>query len=156
MKALLGIFVTLLSIQNSQQEFQDHYYEALSSNLQEDLDKQIHVLENHSTSSLIRAYQGAIIMKRASFEAIVKNKITLFKKGNTLLEKEIKENPNNIEYLFLRLAVQEHAPPILKYNANLTTDKSSIISGFSTLSPTVQKHVLNYSESSEILSSSEL
>lgn len=142
--------------QSIQQEFQDNFYGALSSVSVEVLDNQIKVLDSLPSTSLIRAYQGTVIMKRSSYEVNVKDKIVMFKEGHTLLEKEISKDAENVEYLFLRLVIQENAPSILKYNTNISTDKAVVIKQFLTLSVTVRKHILKYSETSKILSSSEL
>ncbi len=75
------------------------------------------------------AYQGALYMKKADFVKGVKDKIKTFKKGAQILEDEIAKKPSNAEFRFLRLAVQEHAPRILKYNKNINEDKKAVIDG---------------------------
>ena len=153
---LISVFFILSSTFFVQQDIQDKYYKALNSDSLELINNQIGELEKMPTTPIIRAYMGAIIMKRASYEPLVKDKVSIFKKGHELLEGEIIVDDKNTEYLFLRLAVQEHAPNILNYSANISADKSIIINQFHTLSFTVQKQIIAYSKKSKILSPDEL
>lgn len=156
MKILVYIYFSLFITILPQQKIPGNYYQSLSSNKKKVIDEQIKILEQLSTSSQTRAYYGAILMKRSSYEDIVKNKIAMFRKGHDLLEKEIDAFPENIEYRFLRLAVQENAPNILGYHTDLKFDKSIIIKQYEGLSNTLKSHILNYCKSSKILSSEEL
>ncbi|MDH5365651.1 MAG: hypothetical protein OEW67_01590 [Cyclobacteriaceae bacterium] len=156
MKALLIVYFLLLLPILPQQDMASNFYKALSSKEISIIDKQIKELQNLETNSQIRAYQGAIIMKRSSFEEAVKDKIAMFRKGHTALEEEIVKFPDNIEYRFLRLAIQENAPSILGYNSNIKTDKLIIIEQYNNLPQTLKTHILNYSKDSKILSSEKL
>ncbi|MDH5474245.1 MAG: hypothetical protein OEX22_00990 [Cyclobacteriaceae bacterium] len=156
MKLLVHLFLPLFITLLPQQKTSDSYYLSLSSNEKNKIDEQIRSLEEQSTSSQTRAYYGAILMKRSSFEDIVKNKIAMFRKGHDLLEEEIDAFPKNIEYRFLRLAVQENAPNILGYNTDIKVDKSIIVKQYKELPSTLKSHILSYCKSSKILSSEEL
>lgn len=132
------------------------YYTALSGYSEDDIDREISKLDNTRETSLSNAYLGAMLMKKAGFIKGVTIKIKTFKKGAGLLEEEIKKNPDNIEYRFLRLGVQEHAPKILKYNKRLQEDRQEIINGFEKLEPELKKIIKNYSVSSVVIRSSDL
>ncbi len=95
-------------------------------------------------------------MKKAGFEKGVKNKVKTFKQGAKGLEGEIDKNPSNVEYRFLRLTIQEHAPGILKYNKNLNDDKAAVVRGYEKLDVAFKSVVLAYAKNSKVLHESEL
>ena len=159
MKNLIYVPVLLLILISSfvlRSFDKDSYYEALSGQSEESIDKEIAKLDNEKKGSLNNAYLGALLMKKAGFLKGVNNKIKTFKRGAGLLEEEIKSNPNNTEYRFLRLTIQEHAPKILKYNKNLEEDKRVVISGYKKLEPDLQKIIKNYSANSGVIKMEDL
>lgn len=95
-------------------------------------------------------------MKKAGFLKGVNNKVKTFKKGAGLLEGEIRIIRDNVEYRFLRLIIQEHAPKILKYNKNLEEDKKVVLTGYEKLDPDLQKIIKNYSASSGVIKKEDL
>lgn len=102
------------------------------------------------------AYLGALKMKLSGQQKGANLKLKTFKAGRSLLEAEINKHPNNIEWRFLRLAVQEHAPKILKYANNLVEDSEYISSNYHTSPLDLQKIIANYSTNSQELNSSKL
>ena len=158
MKRALNIFLFCLitlsafALQTDKQAF----YKALSSGDEAVIDKELAVLEKAKATSRVNAYKGALTMKKAGFEKGVKSKVKIFKEGGALLEEEIKSNPANAEYRFLRLTVQENAPKILKYNKQLDEDKQVIISGFSKLDGDLKTVVTNYAKDSKVLKAADL
>lgn len=132
------------------------FYEALSSGSQEKIDIEIGKLNNTKTSSLTNAYLGALLMKKAGFLKGAGAKVKTFKNGADLLEEEIKSNPKNPEYRFIRLTIQEHAPAILKYSKNKEEDKNVIVSAFDDLEPDLQRVVRDYSADSKVIKASYL
>ena len=127
------------------------FYNAFSGKTEDEIADMIAVLETETSSSLNLAYQGALYMKKADFVKGVNSKVKIFKKGAQMLEGEIKKKPTNAEYRFLRLAVQEHAPKILKYNKNLDEDKKMVTEAFKTLEPELKKIVKKYAASSAVI-----
>ncbi len=91
------------------------FYRAMESDDQTLVDAQISEL-NLASSNLKNAFLGAMIMKRAGIGGNPFYKLWLFKKGHELLEDAIKGDPNNPEFRFLRLIIQENAPGFLGYN----------------------------------------
>lgn len=79
-------------------------------------------------------------------------KIATFKAGGKLLESAIQSDPNNAEYRFIRLTIQEHAPKILKYNKNIEEDKVLILKGYKKMDSKTRAYVLDYAKQSDILS----
>ena len=68
-----------------------------------------------------------------------------------MLEAAIRQNPDNPEFRFLRLIVQEHAPGILGYKNDLQKDSEIIQKSFKTLPEDLQQIMRNYSKKSRFL-----
>lgn len=132
------------------------YYKALSGGEEAAIDSMLSKLETEKSSSKVNAYKGALIMKKAAFVKGVNGKVKNFKKGANLLENEIRNNPANTEFRFLRLTVQEHAPKILKYNKELDNDKEVIIKGYHKLDSDLKEVIAGYVKDSRILNQSDL
>ena len=126
----------------------------MSSNSETEITNKLQQLEKEKTSSLILAYKGALIAKKASFEKKATQKIKLFKTGVTLLETEITKSPKKIEFRFLRLAIQENCPKILKYNQHIKNDVAVITAGYPKLNKELKKIILDYAKSSKTLNPS--
>lgn len=134
----------------------DTYYDVLSGSSLDRIDSLLMVLENSVASSTVLAYKGTLFMKRAFLISPPAKKLNSFKKGKRLLEAEIKEHPQNIEYRFLRLSVQEHAPDFLKYNKSTISDKAMIINGFNKTNKSLKKIIRDYSIHSKIIHEDDL
>lgn len=132
------------------------YYKALSSGEEASIDKVLAKLENEKSSSKVNAYKGALTMKKAGFVKGVGGKVKTFKRGASLLEDEIKSNPGNTEFRFLRLTVQEHAPGILKYNKEIDADKQAVVSGYDKLDADLKNVIADYAKDSKVLKESDL
>lgn len=134
----------------------DAAYQVLASDDQEALEALIEGLEKENTNDFERAFLATALMKKADLLKKPKDKLQTFKKGALMLEELIALNPDNIEFRFLRLMIQENAPKITKYNTNIEEDLQAISSQFSDLEKVLQKHILAYAEQSEILKSDKL
>lgn len=132
------------------------YYKAFASGEEQSIDNALAKLEAQKASPKMNAYKGALTMKKAGFVKGVGGKVKMFKKGAHLLEDEIKSNPQNTEFRFLRLAIQEHAPNILKYNKELDEDKEAIVSGFDKLDAELKGVITDYARDSKILKEADL
>lgn len=128
------------------------YYKAFESNSEEKIESKLSNLEKMSASTTKDAYIGALIMKHSQFWETPKEKATHFREGKNLLEQAISSKPTNAEFRFLRLAIQENTPKVLKYKINLEEDKNLIIEKFGTLDAIVKKVIKTYAKSSNILS----
>ena len=109
-----------------------------------------------STTSQEKAYRGTLIMRKSEHLRVAKDKLANFKQGKALLEAEITSNPDNVEYRFLRLTVQENAPKILKYTRNIGEDADMIHRYFYKLPVSVQHFVADYAEDSAYLNPAKL
>lgn len=127
------------------------FYNALSSNSTALLDEQLQLVRSANVPEK-EAYEGALLMKKAGLiNGTAKEKLNLFRSGNKLLEASIARNPKNIEYRFLRLIIQEHAPRVLKYRANVEEDSDLIRRNYKNLGDTLQDIILDYSKNSKAL-----
>ncbi|MDB5136481.1 MAG: hypothetical protein JWP37_3084 [Mucilaginibacter sp.] len=96
-------------------------------------------------------YEGALLMKKAGLVKRPKERLSFFKQGRIKLETAILANNDNTEFHFLRLAVQEHAPKIIKYRSDIEKDRSLVVKDFKNLSPAVQHAILDYCNNSKVL-----
>jgi GTPase SAR1 family protein len=90
-------------------------------------------------------------MRKSGLLKIPAEKLKFFKEGRIKLETALLKDNNNGEYHFLRLTIQEHAPKIVRYHADIETDRQDIKKSFKNLLPVVQQAIINYSKNSQIL-----
>lgn len=96
-------------------------------------------------------YEGALLMRKAGLLKRPKDRLSFFKQGRIKLETALLADPDNTEFHFLRLIIQEHAPKIVKYHSDIEKDKALIIKSFKSLSTAVRHAILDYSENSKVL-----
>lgn len=127
------------------------FYAALSSDNMNEINIQIAVVKAWDIAEK-EAYEGALLMKKAGLIiGSAKEKLKLFKSGLSKLESSILKDNNNIEYRFLRLIIQEHAPKIVKYRNHLETDSQLIRTNFKSLPAFLQQVIIDYSKKSKAL-----
>lgn len=96
-------------------------------------------------------YAGALLMKKADLQKKAKDKLKYFKEGRIRLETALMADNSNTEFHFLRLAVEEHAPKIVKYHADIEKDKALVIKNFKDQPQAVQHAILDYCSRSKVL-----
>jgi hypothetical protein len=96
-------------------------------------------------------YEGALLMKKAGLLKRPKERLSFFKQGRIKLETAILADNDNTEFHFLRLAIEEHAPKIVKYHSDIEKDKAVVMKNFKNLSPAVRHAILDYCENSKVL-----
>ena len=101
-------------------------------------------------------YAGALLMKKADQQKKAKDKLKYFKEGRIKLETALMADNSNTEFHFLRLAIEEHAPKIVKYRADIGKDKAWVIKNFKSQSPAVQHAILDYCSNSKVLHKEDL
>lgn len=126
------------------------YYKILKSGSVAEINNEIALIEASSLKNK-DAYAGALLMKKASLLKVAKEKMDNFKKGATKLETVLRFDSLNVEYRFLRLIIQEHAPKVVKYNGNISEDAAFIRKNYKELSPDIQKILIDYSQTSKAL-----
>ena len=145
---LLFIFISFQSFGTINRE---RYFSVFETKSIDKINEEINALNKEKPSDLRDAFLGAMIMKKAQFLKTPKEKVNEFKKGRVLLESAIEKQPDNIEFRFLRLVIQENCPKILKYNTNTEEDAQQIQSNFSSLNSTSQKYIKKYALHSILL-----
>lgn len=150
---LILFFTTTLAPQSVEKR---QFYRVFAEGSLTEVTKTIQTLEAAKQTSFTRAYMGAMLMKQANLESKPTLKLEYFKQGSSMLDKEIANNPNNVEFRFLRLAIQEAAPAILGYNTNISSDKKVIQQGYKQLDSFLQDYIKQYTAQSKVLSSKDL
>ena len=125
------------------------FYKAMQSDNKTLVDAQITAL--NSPASANNAFLGAMTMRRAGIGGNPASKLKLFKKGHKLLEAAIEQDPNNTEFRFLRLMIQENAPGILGYKVDEEKDSEFIRKTYKTLPEDLQKTIADYNKKSKVL-----
>jgi len=120
-----------------------------SDNLHE-INAQLNIVTVISASEK-EAYEGALLMKKAGLITKAKDKLSLFKSGRLKLEASLKKDNRNIEFYFLRLIIQEHAPKIVNYRTELENDSLLVRTNYKTLPQVVQQAIIEYSKKSKVL-----
>jgi hypothetical protein len=126
------------------------YYQAMRLDKKDLLNQQLKKLKTAPLAER-QAFEGALIMKKAGLGGSPIQKLDLFKQGHKKLEAAIKREPDNVEFRFLRLMIQENAPGILGYKDHLTEDSEYIRKSYKTLPDEVQRAIEDYSKKSKIL-----
>jgi hypothetical protein len=126
------------------------FYKAMRGDSKEQINAELTELKSEP-SEISDAFTGTLLMKKASFGGSPATKLNLFKQGRKMLEAAIKKEPENAEYRFLRLMIQENAPGILGYKYDLEKDSQYIRKSYQSLPEDVQQAIVDYSKKSRIL-----
>jgi len=121
------------------------FYDAMASGDLTAINKELDVVKGKD------GYEGALLMRKAGLVKKPKEKLALFKAGRIKLETALLADNENTEFHFLRLAIEEHAPKIVKYHKDINKDKDLVIKNFKNLSPAVQHAILDYCKNSKVL-----
>ncbi len=126
------------------------FYTAMQSENRDLINQQLASLDSVPGDQGL-AFRGALTMKKAGVGGDPATKLSLFKKGRKMLEAAISANPDNTEYRFLRLMIQEHTPGILGYKSDEEKDSEYIQKNFKSLPSAMQEKITEYSKKSKIL-----
>ena len=150
------LMLTSVNAKNLQQKLDKAaFYAAMSSGDLDEVNKELEVV-TASSSQNKEGYAGALLMRKAGLVKRPAEKLKLFKAGRIKFETAILSDKDNAEYRFLRFAIQEYAPKIVKYNQDLQADKLFILKEYKNLAPVVQQAILDYTKKSKILNAQEL
>ena len=128
----------------------EEFYNVMSTGDVNAIDNELILVTGYATTNK-EGYEGALLLKKAGLISGPRKKLDLFKAGRIKLETAIINNPDNVENHFLRLAIEEHAPKIVKYHADIEADKAIVKREFKNLSPVVQHAILDYCKNSKVL-----
>jgi hypothetical protein len=123
----------------------DAFFNAMAGNSVLAMEQQLKALKNLSTPEK-EAFEGAMQMRRSATIAVPAKRLSLFRQGHRKLETAIGRSPENAEYRFLRLMVQENAPRSLGYNKNIDEDSRFIKDHFRSMPAVTRQHVTAYSK----------
>jgi hypothetical protein len=147
--------LVVLSRDGQQKINKTTFYAVMDSGDLEAVNDQIEAITS-STLAEKDGYLGALLMRKAGLMKRPADKLKFFKAGRMKFDPAIAANKDNVEFHFLRFAIQEHAPKIVKYKADLQTDKQAIINGFKSASPVVQSAMMDYTKKSKLLKAGDL
>jgi len=131
------------------------FYEAMKSGDIDVVEKELEVVRASATPNK-DGFEGALLMRKAGLVKRPAEKLKHFKAGRIKFDTAIMNDKDNTEYHFLRLAIQEHAPKIVKYNKDLQADKQFILKEYKNLPQVVQQAILDYTKNSKLLKAQEL
>ena len=126
------------------------FYKAMEENTKKMVNAQLDELKS-APEELRPAFMGAMLMKRASFIGSAASRLHYFREGHKMLESAIKQDPDNVEFRFLRLMVQEHAPGTLGYKEDIEKDSIYIRKHYKSLPEEIQHTIEDYSKKSKLL-----
>ena len=154
-KILFTLFYLLTAAivhgQNLYQNFdRENFYSVMSGGRLKEINNELTILSSTSIKEK-EAYEGALLIRKAGIVKVAAEKLKLFKKGRIKLETALLNDYRNGEYHFLRLTIQEHAPKVVKYKANIETDKQYIKDSFANLPTDIQQVIIDYSKTSNVL-----
>ena len=140
----------------AQEEFKKStFYDTMASGDLAAVENQLTILQGSSIANK-EGYEGDMLIRKAGLVKGAKTRLDLFKAGRIKLETAIAADNENTEFHFLRLAIEEHAPKIVKYHNDIEKDKTIVQKNFKSLSPSVQHAILDYSKNSKVLHAEDL
>lgn len=113
------------------------------------------VVKNKEDNTVYSAYKGAATALKSKFVTKREEKKKMFVEGVTMVEKAVKNDPNNVEIRLIRLSIQENTPKILKYKSNIPEDKKIIISTFEKQTKDLKDYIKIYIKQSKIFTEEE-
>jgi hypothetical protein len=126
------------------------FYKVMASGDLNQIDSELIVVQQSGADGS-KGYEGALLMRKAGLLKKAKEKLKFFKEGRIKMETQLLADSTNTELRFLRLTIEEHAPKIVKYRADLSRDKRFVIEHYENLLPVVKEAVVSYSKNSNIL-----
>lgn len=130
-------------------------YQLLKTGNADEIDAELAKL-NDSQLSQKTGYEAALLMKKAGLLKKAKEKLKTFKDGRIKMETTIAANPDDTELHFLRLIIEENAPHVVKYKADLPADREIVIKHRHDMSQAAQEALADYAKTSKIIHPSDL
>jgi len=148
---MLLLLIASVNVKAHPQKFEKaEFYEVMKSGTLETIDNQLEAIKAAPEKER-DGYEGAMLMKKAGLLKKPKDRLAFFKQGRIKLETALLADPENTEFHFLRLAIEERAPKIVKYHSDIEKDKAIVIKNFKSQSPAVRHAILDYCENSKVL-----
>jgi hypothetical protein len=103
---------------------------------------------------ILKGYIGGVNIAQSK-HAPLPEKSEYLKTGTALLDNAIKENPNSLELIFLRLTIQINLPSFLGYHDNLEEDKKFVLAHHASAAPALKENITNFIRKSDYFSAEE-
>lgn len=114
-------------------------------------------LEKNAKTAVEKGYEAAFHMFMAKHTGNPIKKMSYFNGGKRMLEKQVNNDPNNIELRFIRLCIQYHIPSYLGYRENIEEDKDFLVTHLHKLNDEKTKDMLyNYLKGANMYTPQEL
>jgi len=97
----------------------------------EECEANIQLLQDKNTT-VAKAYTAAMVLMKSRFVKSPIKKYPNFKKGKAALDKIIDENPDDLEFCYIRYGFQKNIPSFLGYDNNLEDDLKLIETNMAT------------------------
>ena len=146
---LLFLFFFLLTVSAAAQPTTEVYFEAFLSNDNAQMKKMETELKTFTQTPKIRAQRGALLAKIAMSEKDKSTKVRNFNMGKEMLEKQLRDNKENVEYRFMRLCIQTFCSG-MNYGDNIQDDKKMILDHFSELEEALKNIIRTYARTSPV------
>ncbi|MCG8573246.1 MAG: hypothetical protein MI810_00055 [Flavobacteriales bacterium] len=146
---LLFLFFFLLTVSAAAQPTTEVYFEAFLSNDNAQMKKMETELKTFTQTPKIRAQRGALLAKIAMSEKDKSTKVRNFNMGKEMLEKQLRDNKENVEYRFMRLCIQTFCSG-MNYEDNIQDDKKMILDHFSELEEALKNIIRTYARTSPV------
>ncbi|MDB5130124.1 hypothetical protein [Mucilaginibacter sp.] len=154
--AVLLLSIGFTKTGQAQQKFEKkEFYEVMSAGETDAINKQIEIVKTSDLANK-EGYEGALLMRKAGKVHVPKKKLGFFKEGRIKLETAIIADAENTEFRFLRLAIEENAPKIVKYHNDIEKDKLFIQKNFKNQPQSVQHAIIEYCKKSKVLHAEDL
>ena len=148
---LVFLLITGFARTVSAQQFEKSaFYKVMDTGDLTAINEQIEIVKA-SSQKYKDGYEGALLMRKADKLAVPLQKLKYFKQGRIKFETALMADPDNTEYHFLRLAIEEHAPKIVKYHSDIEKDKAIVKKNFKEQPQSVQRAILDYCKNSKVL-----
>jgi hypothetical protein len=108
-----------------------------------------------TSDPVLNGYIGGLYIAHSK-HAPLTGKISALKTGTSMLENSIKQKPNNIELLFLRLTIQLNLPTFLGYNDNIDSDRKFVLANYKSAPPLLKNRIINFISTSGHFSEAEI
>ena len=103
---------------------------------------------------VLKGYIGGVNIAMSKHAPLFE-KSGYLKKGTAMLDEAIKEKPNTLELLFLRLTIQINLPSFLGYNDNKEDDKKFVLAHQSSAPAELRERIANFIRKSDYFTDEE-
>jgi hypothetical protein len=103
-----------------------------------------------------KGYEGSLLMRKAGKVKVPAHKLNLFREGAGKMESAIRNDPENTEFHFLRLTIQENVPKIVHYRNSIEKDRLHVIKNFKSQPEFLKAEITEYCKISKVLRAEDL